>query len=53
MAGNTRMTRGIFCFKSIQSAQLQDFALAALGAGQQQTLFAGRFIKAACQDRTI
>jgi hypothetical protein len=41
------------CFKSIQSANLQDFALAAAGAGQQQTLFAGRFIKAAGQGQTI
>jgi hypothetical protein len=45
--------RGIFCFKSILSAHLQDFALAAAGAGQQQTLFAGCFVKAAGQGQTI
>jgi hypothetical protein len=45
--------RGIFCFKSILSAHLQNFALAATGASQQQTLFAGCFIKAAGQGQTI
>ncbi len=41
------------CFKSILSANLQDFALTAAGAGQQQTLFAGYFIKAAGKGQTI
>jgi len=62
---NRKHSRGIFCFKrlrkmragkcfkSILSAHLQDFALAATGAGQQQTLFAGRFIKAAGEGQTI
>jgi len=48
-----RKMRAGKCFKSIQSAHLQDFTLATARAGQQQTLFAGRFIKAAGQGQTI
>jgi hypothetical protein len=48
-----RKMRAGKCFKSILSAHLQDFALATARAGQQQTLFAGRFIKAAGQGQTI
>jgi hypothetical protein len=41
------------CFKLISLADFEDFALAAAGTGQQQTLFAGCFIKAAGQGQTI
>jgi len=40
-------------FQIALSTHLQDFALAAAGAGQQQTLFAGRFIKTTGQGQTI